>query len=240
MKIIPVVNLKNGHCVKLGADQFHNREHDFYSAGKTAGEWEEQGASLLHVIDVDGAMVGHTVNEDALKEIVDSVSIPVEAGGGIRSIKAMESILNLGVSRVVVSTGAVGNPTFIRDAIRLFGEERIIVAIDARNGYVLMEGWEKTSNYKAMSFALRMRDAGVNTIKYRELAGIGKESPDFSHMEDMIRMTGLHVIAHGGIRSLKDLERMEQMGAYGTIMEQAVYENRIDLREAILLFEKGE
>lgn len=237
MNIFPAVNIKNGHCVKLKPEQYHDAEIYSHSPWSVARGWEEEGASLLHVTDVDGALVGHTANESTIREIVESVSIPVEVGGGIRSIQAIEKILNLGVSRVVIGTKAVGNPGFIKDAIGFFGENRIVVAIDARHGMVAVEGWEKISTYNAVSLAIEMRDLGIRTIQYMDIARDGlMAGPNIEHISEMVKATGLNVIVSGGIYTLKDLELVQQIGVHGAIIDRALYEKKIELKEAIELF----
>lgn len=241
MKIFPSICIKNGHCVTARAEQFHDSMMYTYSPEQVARGFESAGAELLHVVDIDGAMVGHSVNEMSVKKVIDAVSIPVEVGGGIRSIKAVESMLKMGASRVIVSTQAVGNPGFIKDAVTFFGEEKIVVAIDAKNGMVVMEGWEKTSRYDAVSFAIKMREAGIKTIQYTDITKDGRQlSPNPAHIEELVKATGLNIIASGAIASLKDLELLEQAGVYGVIIDRALYEKKIDFKEAKALFDKIE
>ncbi|SFR96159.1 1-(5-phosphoribosyl)-5-[(5-phosphoribosylamino)methylideneamino] imidazole-4-carboxamide isomerase [Anaeromicropila populeti] len=241
MKIIPSINIKNGHCVRLVPSQYQCSDIISHSPKKVAKMWQEKGASFLHVVDVDGALSGHVVNDETIKSLIENLSIPFEVGGGIRSMKAIESILNLGVKRAVIGTKAVGNPTFIREAISNFGAEKIVVSIDAINGMVAMEGWEKVSNYNAVAMAKEMIELGVRNIEYTDILRADlKLGPNVEHIQEMIKSTGLDIIVAGGIHTLKDLEQVVNSRAYGVILESPLYDNRIDLTTAIELFEKGD
>ena len=140
MKLFPAIDIKNGQCVRLRQGSF--RDVLVYSdiPSKVAKEWEASGASFIHVVDLDGALVGHSVNEAAIKDIVESVTIPIQLGGGIRSVKDIENKLNLGISRVIIGTKAAIDPGFMKEAIALFGPERIVAGIDAKDGIVAVEG----------------------------------------------------------------------------------------------------
>ena len=192
---------------------------------------------MLRVVDLDGAMVGRSCNEEAIKKIIDAVDIPVEAGGGLRSINAIDNILNLGVERVIVGTKAVQSPAFIRDAVSCFGAEHIVLAVDARNGMVVMEGWEKISSYNAVTFSMQMREMGIKTISYTDILRNGmQKGPNIENAAEMVRKTGLDIIANGGIFSMKDLEVLHGIGVKGAIVDSAMYDGKIDLNKAKSLF----
>lgn len=173
MKLFPAIDIKNGQCVRLRQGNF--RDILVYSNVplKVAKEWEACGASFIHVVDLDGALVGHSVNEAAIKEIVDNINIPIQLGGGIRSIKDIEQKLKLGIERVIIGTKAAIDPAFMKEAVTIFGSDRIIAGIDAKDGIVAVEGWEKLSHYNAVSLALEMKKAGVKTIIYTDIAKDG-------------------------------------------------------------------
>lgn len=241
MQLYPAIDIKNGQCVRLRQGQFHDVEVYSHIPAKVAGLWQEEGASYIHIVDLDGALVGHSVNEKTIKEIVDSVDIPIQVGGGIRTIQDIEHKLNLGVARVIIGTKAVENPAFIKEAISNFGADKIVIGIDAKDGMVAIQGWEKISNYNAVSLGLQMKDLGVKTIIYTDISKDGMlKGPNVEHTKEMVDATGLDIIASGGISSLKDLEKLEQIHVQGTIIGKALYEKRFALREAIELFEKGE
>lgn len=238
MKLFPAIDIKNGQCVRLRQGSF--RDVLVYSdiPLNVAKEWEASGASFIHVVDLDGALVGQPVNDEVIREIVKSINIPIQLGGGIRSIKDIENKLNLGISRVIIGTKAASDPRFMKDAISIFGPERIVAGIDAKDGIVAVEGWEKLSNYNAVALAQEMKDAGVETIVYTDIAKDGMlQGPNINYTLEMVEATGLNIIASGGISSLKDLEILNENKVYGAIIGKALYENKIDLKQAVTMFE---
>ncbi|WP_167956366.1 1-(5-phosphoribosyl)-5-[(5-phosphoribosylamino)methylideneamino]imidazole-4-carboxamide isomerase [Anaerosporobacter faecicola] len=238
MQLYPAIDIRNGQCVRLRQGQFHDQEIYSNSPVKVAMQWEDMGATFIHLVDLDGALHGHGVNEDVIKEITNAVSIPVQVGGGIRTIKDIENKMNLGVNRVIIGTKAVENPVFIKEAINTFGRDRIVVGIDAKNGMVAIEGWEKVSNYNAVTLAMNMKELGVKTIVYTDIAKDGMlQGPNIECTKEMVEATELEIIASGGVSSLKDLESVNQIHVHGAIIGKALYENRIQLDEAIRLFE---
>lgn len=239
MQIYPAIDIKNGQCVRLSQGKFQDIEVYSNAPVKIAKLWEQQGATYIHLVDLDGAFVGHSVNDDVIKEIILNVNIPIQIGGGIRTIKDIDSKLNLGVSRVIIGTKAVENPAFIKEAINIFGADRIVVGIDAKDGRVAIEGWEKMSNYSPISLGIQMREIGIKTIIYTDIAKEGMlEGANITRTIEMVEATGLNIIASGGVYSLKDLEMIEEVKIQGVIIGKALYENRIDLKKAIDLFEK--
>lgn len=234
MKLFPAIDIKNGQCVRLRQGQFHDVEVYSHIPVNIARSFEEAGASFIHIVDLDGALAGHSVNEDVIREIVKNVSIPVEVGGGIRTVKDIENKLELGVGRVIIGTRAVENPQFVKEIITNFGADRIVIGIDAKNGMVATDGWEKLSNYNAVQLALEMKDIGVRTIVYTDIAKDGMlQGPNLEHTREMVNMTGLDIIASGGVSSMKDLDDLNAIPVYGAIIGKALYEKRIDLSEAV-------
>lgn len=238
MVIVPAMNLKNGYCVKLSPGQFHDAEVVRSSIVDIAKGWEEAGAEILHLVDVDGAMVGHTSNSEAISRVLHSLSIPVEVGGGVRSIQSIEKLLNMGAFRVVIGTKAVGNPGFVRDAISNFGADKIAISIDAKNGMVAVEGWGKISSYKALDLAVQMRDLGITSIIYTDIStSYGTRQPvNMDYVRELLKVSGLKIIVNGEIKSMKDLELLNETGVYGVIADRALYDKRIELSSAIAMF----
>lgn len=239
MKLFPAIDIKNGQCVRLRQGSF--RDVLIYSDVplKVAKEWEASGASFIHLVDLDGALVGHSVNEAVIKEIVDNISIPVQVGGGVRTIKDIDNKLSQGVSRVIIGTKAVADPAFIKEAVQSFGPDKIVIGIDAKDGMVAIEGWEKVSSYNAVALALEMKKLGVKNIVYTDIAKDGMlQGPNISHTKMMVQETGLQIIASGGVTTLKDLEMLQEIDVYGAIIGKALYENRIDFKAAVNMFER--
>ena len=169
MQLYPAIDMKNGKCVRLRQGEF--KDVTVYSdcPEEVACKWQEQGATFLHLVDLDGALAGHSVNEETIRRIVSSVSIPVEIGGGIRSEEAIFNMLSLGVKRVIIGTKAVEQPEFLRDMAEKFGAEAIVAGIDAKNGNVAVQGWEQISQVTALKLAQRMRDYGIKHIVYTDI-----------------------------------------------------------------------
>lgn len=239
MQLYPAIDIRNGQCVRLRQGLF--QETQIYSSHplKVAKSFEEQGATFIHMVDLDGALMGYSVNDDVFKEITSNVKIPIQVGGGIRTIKDIEHKLNLGVSRVIIGTKAVENPAFVKEALMTFGADRIVVGIDAKEGMVAVEGWERVSNINAVELAVSMKNIGVRTVVYTDISKDGMlAGPNVEATQILSETSGLDVIASGGVSSLKDLEKIATSGIHGAIIGKALYENKVNLAKAVGLFEK--
>ena len=238
MQLYPAIDMKNGQCVRLRQGAF--KDITIYSDApeKVAAHWQEKGASFLHLVDLDGALAGYSVNEEVIRRIADTVSIPIEIGGGIRSGEAVERMLGLGVRRVIIGTKAVEHPEFLRDMVRTFGEEAIVAGVDAKDGMVAVEGWEKVSSLTARDLCLTMKEYGVRHIVYTDISRDGMQSgPNVEATRKLTEETGLDIIASGGVSCMEDLKCLHEAGIRGAIIGKALYENRIDLAEAVRLYE---
>lgn len=238
MQLYPAIDMKNGQCVRLRQGAF--KDITIYSDApeKVAAHWQEKGASFLHLVDLDGALAGYSVNEEVIRRIADTVSIPIEIGGGIRSKEAVERMLDLGVRRVIIGTKAAEHPEFLRDMVRTFGEEAIVAGVDAKDGMVAVEGWEKVSSLTASDLCLTMKEYGVRHIVYTDISRDGMLSgPNVEPTRKLTEETGLDIIASGGVSCMEDLKCLHEAGIRGAIIGKALYENRIDLAEAVRLYE---
>lgn len=238
MQLYPAIDLKNGQCVRLRQGEFKDITIYSKSPEKVAVYWQQQGASFLHLVDLDGALSGHSVNEPVIREIAKNVSIPIQVGGGIRTREDIEMMLSLGVKRVIIGTKAVKNPEFLKEMTKLFGAEAIVAGVDAKDGFVAIEGWEQVSTVKASQLCLRMKDYGIKHIVYTDISRDGMLSgPNVEATRQLTEETGLDIIASGGVSSMEDLQQLYSLGIKGAIIGKALYENRIDLREAIAKFQ---
>ena len=238
MQLYPAIDMKNGQCVRLRQGAF--KDITIYSDApeKVAAHWQEKGASFLHLVDLDGALAGYSVNEEVIRRIADTVSIPIEIGGGIRSKEAVERMLDLGVRRVIIGTKAAEHPEFLRDMGRTFGEEAIVAGVDAKDGMVAVEGGEKVSSLTASDLCLTMKEYGVRDIVYTDISRDGMLSgPNVEATRKLTEETGLDIIASGGVSCMEDLKCLHEAGIRGAIIGKALYENRIDLAEAVRLYE---
>lgn len=239
MQLYPAIDLKDGRCVRLKQGEFKDITVYCEEPYKVARYFEENGASFIHLVDLDGALEGHSVNEETIKKIVASVSIPCELGGGIRTMEDIERVLSYGIYRVIIGTKAVKEPEFVREAVNRFGAEHIVVGVDAKNGMVAIEGWEKVSDSTALSMCLSMKEMGVQSIVYTDISKDGMlMGPNVAMTQELTEKTGLNIIASGGVSSMEDLRNLNKAGIKGAIVGKAIYENRVNVREAVEEFEK--
>ena len=239
MQLYPAIDLKDGCCVRLKQGEF--KEVTVYSREpyKVAEYFEESNASFIHLVDLDGALKGHSVNEETIKKIVNSVSIPCELGGGIRSLEDIERVLSYGIHRVIIGTKAVSNPEFVKEAIKRFGPDKIVVGVDAKNGMVAVEGWEQVSDKTAVALCSAMKEIGVQSIVYTDISKDGMLSgPNVEMTKKLTDETGLNIIASGGVSSMEDLRHLSEAGIKGAIIGKAIYEKRVNIAEAVSEFER--
>lgn len=233
MRIYPAIDIKDGKCVRLFKGQFSDVTVYGDSPAEMAKKWEAQGGEYIHVVDLDGALKGHGVNADIIKNICSSVNVPVQTGGGIRTMEDIEAKLSCGISRVIIGTKAVSDSEFVKRAIDKYGE-KIVIGIDAKDGMVAIEGWEKTSNFTAIEFAEKMVSIGVRTIVYTDIATDGTlAGPNVSAMSEMVKAVNADIIASGGIGSLEHIKSLMPTGVEGVIVGKALYTEKVNLTEAV-------
>ncbi len=239
MKLYPAIDMKDGKCVRLKQGEFKDITVYCDEPWKVAKYFEEKGASFIHLVDLDGALKGRSVNEECIKRIVSEVGIPCELGGGIRTMEDIERVLSCGISRVIIGTKAVNDPEFVRKAAERFGGDRIVVGVDAKDGFVAVNGWEQLSDKTALSLCLTMKDFGIKHIVYTDISKDGMLcGPNIETTKKLTEETGLDVIASGGVSSMEDLRKLAAAGIKGAIIGKAIYENRVDIRDAVLEFEE--
>ncbi len=233
MRIYPAIDIKDGNCVRLLRGDFSQQTIYGNDPAEMAKKWEALGGEYIHVVDLDGALKGHGVNAAAIKRICEAVSVPVQTGGGIRTMDDIEKKLECGIARVIIGTKAVSDSAFVKEAVRNYGD-RIVIGIDAKDGMVAIEGWEKTSEYKAVEFAQKMADIGVKTIIYTDIATDGTlMGPNVCAMEEMVRASGIDIIASGGVGSIEHIKMLVPTGVEGVITGRALYTGNISLGDAI-------
>lgn len=233
MRIYPAIDIKDGKCVRLFKGQFSDVTVYGDSPAEMAKKWEAQGGEYIHVVDLDGALRGHGVNADIIKNICSSVNVPVQTGGGIRTMEDIEAKLSCGISRVIIGTKAVSDREFVKRTIDKYGE-KIVIGIDAKDGMVAIEGWEKTSNFTAIEFAEKMVSIGVKTIVYTDIATDGTlAGPNVSAMSEMVKAVNADIIASGGIGSLEHIKSLMPTGVEGVIVGKALYTEKVNLTEAV-------
>ncbi|HEY4717004.1 MAG TPA: 1-(5-phosphoribosyl)-5-[(5-phosphoribosylamino)methylideneamino]imidazole-4-carboxamide isomerase [bacterium] len=236
MMIIPAIDIMDGKCVRLYQGQKNMVKEYHNDPAEIAKQWESKGAKLLHVVDLDGAFSGEPQNQRVVERIVDSVRIPIEVGGGIRSEETIEEYLEIGAARIVLGTRVVQDPGFLSNACMSYGE-RIILGVDAKNGLVAINGWEKVTSEDAVEFARRFEELGIGGIIYTDLLRDGTLiGPNTEAIRNFASSIDLPVIASGGVSSVEDivlLSGLEKDGVTGVIVGKALYEGKIDLEEAL-------
>ena len=233
MLIIPAIDLRNGKCVNLLQGRAEDETVFSNQPVTMAQQWQEQGAEYLHLVDLDGAFRGTAGNLPIVKEIVDTVSIPAQLGGGIRTIERLHQILDLGVSRAILGTAALKNPRLVEEAFKLYGN-RIAVGIDAKDGMVATEGWLNLSQVSALAFAKEIEAQGIQTIIYTDIKSDGMlKGPNLESTQTIIETVKSDVIASGGITSIQDVVDLKTCGAAGAIIGRALYTNVLNLNAAI-------
>ncbi|MBR4724472.1 MAG: 1-(5-phosphoribosyl)-5-[Lachnospiraceae bacterium] len=235
MKLFPAIDIKGGKCVRLKQGDFDQVTIYNEDPVIVAKEWKAQGADCIHVIDLDGARSGESPNLKIIGDIIRETGLYIQTGGGIRSIEAIRSRLDVGVGRVIIGTRAVREPEFVREAIETFGAERIVVGLDGHEEYAAVAGWEEDSDKTILDLAQGFEKMGVKTIIYTDISRDGMlGGPNIIYTERLINETNIDIIASGGIGSPLDLELLEEIGAAGAILGKSLYEGRINLREALM------
>jgi len=233
MEIIPAVDIRAGRCVRLYQGDFQRETVFGDDPAAMARSWQEAGATRLHVVDLDGAREGRPVNAQAIRRLIEVVSIPVEVGGGLRDRQSIDRYLEAGVDRVVLGTAAVKDPSLLADAIAEHGE-RIVVTIDARVGMVAVEGWQEETPLSAAELMSELATKGVLRFIYTDALRDGTlQGPDFAAVEAVLARVGVPVIYAGGVSSVADLVRLASLGMEAAIVGQALYTGAVNFEEAL-------
>lgn len=233
MIIFPAIDILNGKCVRLIQGDYQQETVYSDSPVNMALGWESKGAEYLHLVDLDGAKTGQSINKQVIKEIAQSVSIPVQVGGGIRSIETVKEHIENGVSRVIIGTAAISDPDFLQEAVDTY-EDKIAVSIDAKNGYVATDGWTRTSEIKAIDLLLELEQMGVETIVYTDILKDGMlQGPNFAELTTINQATSIDVIASGGVTTKEDVKQLQSMDLYGAIIGKALYDGNLKFEDLV-------
>ncbi len=233
MEIIPAIDLRGGKCVRLYQGDYERETVFSDDPVSVALRWQSEGAKRLHLVDLDGAARGELCNLDAIERIAAAVEIPVQVGGGVRSLETIEQLLKLGVGRAILGTVAVEDPGLVEEACQRLGEQ-IIIGIDARDGRVATRGWLQQSTITAGELAARMVGLGARRFIYTDISRDGTlTSPNFEAVAELLSQVSVPVIAAGGISSVEHLTRLAALGVEGAIVGRAIYTGDVKLGEAI-------
>ncbi|MBB6215671.1 phosphoribosylformimino-5-aminoimidazole carboxamide ribotide isomerase [Anaerosolibacter carboniphilus] len=231
MIIFPAIDIRDGKCVRLEQGRFDKEEIYFDDPIEIAALWKLKGATCLHIVDLDGARYGLGKNKDVIREIIQGIDIPIQVGGGFRTLDDIDNMLQLGAEKVIIGTSAVMIKNFVDEAAKQFGN-KIIVSLDAKGGNIAVEGWTKTLSQSAFVFAQELEDKGIQSIVYTDIAKDGMLSgPNFQELKQLKEKTKLNIIASGGITTVQHIKDLKSLGICGAIIGKALYEGAVTLEE---------
>ncbi len=232
MNIYPAIDLKNGVCVRLKMGDMRQAT-EYGDPAEIAAEWQRQGARYLHVVDLDAAFAGTFCNRDTVARILKSVSIPVQLGGGVRTLADIDERLKIGIQRVIIGTAAIENSELVAQAAQKY-PGRIVVGIDAKDGGVATRGWASDTGVDPVQLALKMKALGINTVIYTDISRDGMMTgPNVAGVRNLVKSTGMDIIASGGMSVPADVRKILDTGAEGVIIGKALYAGTIRLCDAI-------
>ncbi len=233
MIILPAIDIKDGRCVRLYQGDYNRVTNYGDDPVGIARRWQEAGASWLHLVDLDGAAQGMPVNLEVIKNIRATTTLRIELGGGMRSLAHIEQLLSPGIDRVILGTVAITDRALLQEALARWGE-RIVVGLDARDGWVAISGWRETARVKAVALATELYELGVQRFIYTDIARDGAlTGPNLDALAELQSAVPCPVIASGGVSSLADLRNLASLGVEGAIVGKAIYTGDVDLATAI-------
>ncbi len=233
MLILPAIDIRGGQCVRLRQGDYAQETVFGSDPAAIARQWVDQGATFLHLVDLDGAKEGHPINRESIQRIVESCRVPCQLGGGLRTEEHITQALAWGVNRIVVGTKAVMDPAWLDRICRRFPNQ-VVLGLDAKNGKVAIEGWQEVSNQPAVELARRCADWPLAALAYTDISRDGMlAGPNLEFLAELSKAVQLPIIASGGVTTLDDIRRLAKLGLAGCIVGRALYEGRLSLPEAI-------
>jgi len=234
MKIFPAIDIKDKKCVRLIRGDFSNKTEYQISPVDQAGKYKEHGFKNLHIVDLDGALTGKTVNLDIIQQIVHNFDLKIEVGGGIRTIDSIQKYTDIGVEKVILGSAAIKNKNFLEEACKKFSN-KIALGLDAKGGYLSVSGWKENSNQLTLDFLKEVNDFGVSRLIYTDINRDGmKQSPNFEETINVANVSNCPVIISGGVSSIDDIKNAKGLkNIEGIIVGKAIYDGDISLDELI-------
>ncbi|NMW20091.1 MAG: 1-(5-phosphoribosyl)-5-[(5-phosphoribosylamino)methylideneamino]imidazole-4-carboxamide isomerase [Chlorobiaceae bacterium] len=243
MLIIPAIDIKDGKCVRLTRGDFNQKKIYLDNPLDMAIIWRKQNAKLLHIVDLDAALTGEMVNFEKIRQIVINLDIPVQVGGGIRSVDAVKRYLDIGVGRVVIGSAAVTNPKLIEELLKIYRPSKIVVGIDAENGIPKIKGWTESSGLKDYELALQMKAMGIERVIYTDISRDGMmQGFGYDSTKRFAEKAGMKITASGGVTNAEDLRKLDELKLYGVdsvVIGKALYECNFPCQELWYSFEGG-
>ena len=234
MKIFPAIDIKDKKCVRLIRGDFSNKTEYQISPVDQAGKYKEHGFKNLHIVDLDGALTGKTVNLDIIQQIVHNFDLNIEVGGGIRTIDSIQKYIDIGVEKVILGSAAIKDKNFLKEACQKF-PNKIALGLDAKDGYLSVSGWKENSNQLTLDFLKEVNDFGVSRLIYTDINRDGmKQSPNFEETINVAEISNCPVIISGGVSSIDDIIKAKNLkNVEGIIVGKAIYDGDISLDELI-------
>ena len=234
MKIFPAIDIKDQKCVRLIKGDFNNKTEYDMSPVDQAGKYKDHGFRNLHIVDLDGALTGETVNVDIIEEIVGKFDLKIEIGGGVRNFESIQKYTDAGVEKVILGSAAIKNKNFLKEACQKF-PDKIALGLDAKDGYLSVSGWKENSNLKTLDFLKDVNDYGASRLIYTDINRDGmKMSPNFDETENVANNSNCPVIISGGVSSIDDIKKAKELNnknIEGIIVGKAIYDGDIKLDE---------
>ena len=232
MILFPAIDIKGGKAVRLYQCRFDKCE-EMGIPLEIAKEFEKTGAEFIHLVDLDGAKEGKRINSDIIKAIAEAVNIPVQLGGGIRTLEDLEAIFDLGVSRAIIGTAAYKDKEFLIKAVEKYGD-KIAVGVDAKDNKVALEGWLESTDMDYIEFSRQLEKIGVKTVIYTDISKDGTlEGANIEGLKALSNAVNMDIVASGGVKDLEDLLKINELNLYGAISGKAIYSGSLDLKEAL-------
>ena len=234
MKIFPAIDIKDKKCVRLVKGDFDNKTEYKISPVDQAGKYKDYGFKNLHIVDLDGALTGETVNLDIIQEIVKNFDLKIEIGGGIRNFESIKKYTDAGVEKVILGSAAIKDKNFLKNACKSF-PNKIALGLDAKEGYLSVSGWKESSNQSTLDYLKEVNDYGVSRLIYTDINRDGtKQSPNFSETMKVAEISSCPVIISGGVSSLEDIKKARNFkNVEGIIVGKAIYDGDIKLEELV-------
>tara|TARA_Y100001935_G_scaffold9627_1_gene7491 strand:- start:42 stop:758 length:717 start_codon:yes stop_codon:yes gene_type:complete len=234
MKIFPAIDIKDKKCVRLVKGDFDNKTEYEMSPIEQAGKYKDYGFKNLHIVDLDGALTGETVNQNVIKDIVAKFDLKVELGGGVRNLDNIQKYIDAGVEKVILGSAAIKDKNFLKEACEQF-PKKIALGLDAKDGYLSVSGWKENSNQLALDYLKQVNDYGVSRIIYTDINRDGtKQSPNFKETLKVAEISNCPVIISGGVSSMDDIKKARNLkNVEGIIVGKAIYDGDIKLEELV-------
>ena len=234
MKIFPAIDIKDKKCVRLIKGDFDNKTEYKMSPVEQAGKYKDHGFKNLHIVDLDGALTGETVNLDIIQDIVGKFNLKIEVGGGIRNPESIQKYIDVGVEKVILGSAAIKDKNFLKEACEKF-VDKIALGLDAKDGYLSVSGWRENSNQLALVYLKEVNDYGVSRLIYTDINRDGmKQSPNFDETLKLAEISNCPVIISGGVSSIDDIKKAKNLkNVEGIIVGKAIYDGDIKLEELV-------